>query len=83
MIPINDEGLYGATQRLPDQRTNTYPAPNALDIFATGLKAFDCRNVNNPQSTPALGSAPPCVEQGPFRFRKVSRRFPHVGIAPK
>jgi ABC-type transporter Mla subunit MlaD len=82
-IPINEESVYGVTQRLGSNRTNAYPRPGALDDLATGLKSFDCRNVNNPQTLPVLGQPPPCVEQDPWKFRRVSRSFPHVKLDKK
>jgi hypothetical protein len=78
-----NEMLGGYQKRLPSNRQNPYPAPNSeLDIARGGLKAYDCRNIHNPDLVPSLlifgGSAPPCVTQGPWTFDGVSSYFPRL-----
>jgi virulence factor Mce-like protein len=83
LIPINEESVVGVQQRGGNNRHNAYPAPNSLGTMASpaGLRAFDCNNANNPQTVPILGTPQkPCVVQDPFKFRKVTRAFPHVGL---
>jgi virulence factor Mce-like protein len=81
VIPINEEALVASVSRLPSNRHNPYPAPNALDLFSSGLRAYDCNNINNAQTVPILGTAPQgCSVQGPFKFRGLSKYFPRVKI---
>ncbi|MEA2663748.1 MAG: phospholipid/cholesterol/gamma-HCH transport system substrate-binding protein [Candidatus Eremiobacteraeota bacterium] len=82
LIPANSESPVGYTQRLGTNRHNPYLAPNAQENYLHGgLRAFDCRNLGNPQTfpifPPATG-APPCLVQAPWRFRGATRAFPHV-----
>jgi phospholipid/cholesterol/gamma-HCH transport system substrate-binding protein len=78
-----NEALGGYEKRLPSNRQNPYPAPNSeLDIAHGGLKAYDCRNINNPDIVPPInGGAPPCVTQGPWTFDGVSAYFPRLQAA--
>src|SRR3712207_8557371 len=55
-----------------------YFLPRALEKLATGLESFDCANLSNPQTVPALGGSPPCRVQGPLEFRGERRAFPHL-----
>ena len=46
---------------------------------STGVRAWHCRNVDNPQTIPVIGSgAPPCQVAPPLRFRGLTQQFPHV-----
>ena len=82
LIPINSEGPVGQPRRLASNRHNPYLAPGAQDDYLRGgLRAFDCRNLSNPQTVPiappATG-APPCLVQGPWTFRGATRHFPRL-----
>ena len=82
MIPINNEAGYGFAQRHPTHRHNPYLAPGAQDDYLRGgLRAFDCRNLEHPQTLPVIPpgtGAPPCMVQAPWTFRGKTRAFPHV-----
>jgi phospholipid/cholesterol/gamma-HCH transport system substrate-binding protein len=82
MIPLNNEAGYGFPQRQPTNRHNPYLAPGAQDQYLTGgLKAWDCRNLSNPQTVPVLPPGtgpPPCLVASPWTFRGKTRSFPHV-----
>jgi hypothetical protein len=82
MIPLNSETGYGFPQRLPTNRHNPYLAPGAQDDYLRGgLRAWDCRNLSNPQTVPTFGpgsGAPPCLLAAPWTFRGKTRSFPHV-----
>jgi hypothetical protein len=79
VIPINDESLVAAGQRLAANRHNPYLAPGGLSKLAEGgLEAFDCRNTANPQTVPVLTSAPDCRVQAPRTFRGLTGQFPRV-----
>ncbi|TMK38598.1 MAG: MCE family protein [Actinobacteria bacterium] len=80
IVPVGPEGFVTQGQRLASNRHNPYFAPRALDKLATGLEAFDCQNVNNPQTIPLLpGSGPPpCRVQSPLPFQGRSTAFPHL-----
>jgi virulence factor Mce-like protein len=77
-----NEAVGGYQKRLPTNRQNPYPAPDSeLDISHGGLRAYDCRNVNNPLLVPPIGpgaGAPPCLLQGPWTFNGVSAYFPRL-----
>lgn len=77
-----NEAIGGYQKRLPTNRQNTYPAPDSEnDIAHGGLKAYDCRNVNNALLVPVIppgSGAPPCVTQGPWKFNGLSRYFPRL-----
>lgn len=82
LVPLNSEGPTGQAQRLPSNRHNPYLAPGAQENYLRGgLRAFDCRNLSNPQTIPVAPpgtGAPPCLVQGPWTFRGTTRHFPHV-----
>jgi phospholipid/cholesterol/gamma-HCH transport system substrate-binding protein len=81
-IPINNEAGYGFGQRQPTNRHNPYITPGGQDNYLKGgLRAFDCRNLGNPQVLPVIPpgtGAPPCLVQAPWTFRGKTRAFPHV-----
>jgi hypothetical protein len=52
LIPVTTEGFVTQSQRLASNRHNAYLAPGALNKLPSGLEAFDCSNVNNPQTVP-------------------------------
>jgi virulence factor Mce-like protein len=86
LVPINSEGPVGQARRLASNRHNPYLAPGAQNEYLRGgLRAFDCRNLGNPQTVPiappATG-APPCLVQAPWRFRGQTRAFPHLERDP-
>jgi virulence factor Mce-like protein len=85
MFIITDETPTDRTQRLGSNRHNAYPLPGELARVGNGgIRAFHCRNVNNPQSVPVIGQpSPPCVVSPKFSFRGQLRSYPHVEIAPK
>jgi hypothetical protein len=82
MIPINNELGYGFAQRHPSNRHNAYLAPGAQDDYLKGnLKAWDCRNLSNPQTLPVIPpgtGAPPCLVAAPWKLNGQTRSFPHV-----
>ena len=82
MIPINNEAGYGFSQRHPTNRHNPYPAPGAQDDYLRGgLRAWDCRNLSNPETLPVIPPAtgpPPCLVAAPWKFKGKTRSFPHV-----
>ncbi|HVE67356.1 MAG TPA: hypothetical protein VNB64_02120, partial [Solirubrobacteraceae bacterium] len=82
LVPLNSEGPVGQSQRLATNRHNPYLAPGAQENYLRGgLRAFDCRNLGNPQTvpvTPPGTGAPPCLVQPPWSFRGQTRAFPHV-----
>ena len=82
LIPVWTEAFVTQPRRLPSNRHNPYFLPRALDKLAGGLEAFDCANLSNPQTVPALGPSPPCRVQGPLEFRGESRKFPHLKRDP-
>ena len=82
LVPLNSESPLGQAQRLASNRHNAYLAPGGQEgHLRGGLRAFDCRNLSNPQTVPiappATG-APPCLVQAPWRFRGATRAFPRL-----
>ena len=78
LIPVNNEMIFGQSNRLASNRHNAYLAPGALDNFGR-FEASDCRNTSNAQTIPVLGEgAPPCLEARPWTFRGASRVWPHA-----
>jgi len=70
LIPITNEAIVGAVQQYGSNRSNPYPESGWLDNLGKGVKAFDCKNVNNPnQVSPLLGGPPPCIQQSPQVFQ--------------
>ena len=84
MAQFNNEGAQIASQRLPTNRYNPYPAPGALSMAGGApIAAFDCRNTSNPATLPVLAGAanpgaPPCVTAQPWVFQGAARSYPHV-----
>lgn len=81
-----NESISGWTHKLPTNRQNPYP-DSAQALLETGqigvLKAYDCRNVNNPLWLPPTGTgAPPCILQGPFTFDGKKAYYPRLALAP-
>jgi virulence factor Mce-like protein len=85
MFIITDETPTNASQRLASNRHNAYPLPGELARVGNGgIRASDCRNVNNPQTVPVIGKpSPPCVVSPQFSFRGQLRTYPHVKLAPR
>jgi virulence factor Mce-like protein len=80
-----NESISGWTHKLPTNRQNPYP-DSASALLETGqigvLKAYDCRNVNNPLWIPPTGTgAPPCILQGPFKFNGKTAYYPRLQLA--
>ncbi len=80
IVPITNELFGSYSKRLASDRHNPYFAPGGLAYVAKdGLKAFDCRNTDNPQPVPIIGPGQiPCMRQGPWDFRNQSNSFPHL-----
>ena len=78
LIPMTTEAFVTQPRRLPSNRHNPYLAPRGMDKLKEGLEAFDCENLDNPQTLPVLGSAPPCKVQPPIEFRGQRRSFPRL-----
>jgi virulence factor Mce-like protein len=78
--PIDEEAVLGYTKRNKSNRHNPYTLPGEIARLAnTTVRAFDCRNTDNPQQVPVQGTgAPPCIVQPPFTFRGLTGSFPHV-----
>lgn len=85
LLVINDESPTNASTRNGANRHNAYPLPGALTrVGEGGLQALDCRNQDNPQSTPIVGEpSRPCQVAPQFDFRGKLRSYPHVELAPK
>jgi len=76
-----NEIVGGWTKKLPTNRANPYPKPGATDEMARGgLKAYDCRNLNNPLILPPFGGAPPCKTQGPWTFNGKTAYYPRLTL---
>jgi len=76
-----NEAIAGWVRRLPSNRLNPYPKPGgAREIANGGLKAYDCRNVDNVEYLPPTGTGTPdCVEQGPWSLGGgPARRYPRL-----
>ncbi len=82
LAPITTEALGIQGRMNPTDRANPYPAPGAIGrVAANGtLEAFDCSHTSNPVSVPALGSAPPCLQQEPYEVGGApgKSRFPKL-----
>jgi virulence factor Mce-like protein len=80
MGPLNNQTIAGARVQYGSNRTNPYPSPRWLDDMTNGgIRAFDCSNVNNPNTIPPLlGSPPPCITQTAPTFQGSTRQFTHV-----
>ncbi len=85
LLIVHDETPTNATLRNGANRHNAYPLPGELARVGNGgVRALDCRNAGNPQTTPIVGEpSPPCVVAPQFRFRGELRSYPHVELAPK
>jgi ABC-type transporter Mla subunit MlaD len=77
-IPFTQETFVGQPRRLPSNRHNPYFEPRGLDRLPTGLHAFDCQNLSNPETVPALGPVPPCVVQTPPLIQARRTAFPRL-----
>lgn len=78
---LSNETLLGYKSRLPTNRLNPYIRPGGLREMAKRghLLSYDCRNVNNPLIVPVIGfGAPPCEEQGPWKFQGEKEFFPRL-----
>jgi virulence factor Mce-like protein len=82
---LSNESIAGWTKRLPTDRSNPYPKPGGLDVFARQgfLNSYDCRNLHNREYLPPTGSGvPPCVEQGPWEYQGTRAYYPRLTLAP-
>lgn len=81
-VTLWNESVGGWKTKLPTNRQNPYPkSPDALlDTGRIGtLKAFDCRNADNPAVLPPTGTgSPPCIEQGPWSFQNQLAYYPKL-----
>ncbi|MDX8153775.1 MlaD family protein [Patulibacter brassicae] len=79
-LTIWNEIVGGWVKKLPTNRQNPYPAPgSALNIAKGGLKAYDCRNVDNPAIFPAFGTGvPDCRTQQPWTFQGRTAAYPRL-----
>jgi virulence factor Mce-like protein len=82
LIPLTTEGFVTQSQRLASNRHNAYLAPGGLAKLASGLEAFDCSNVNNPQTVPVLGSTPACKVQAPPLIQGRRTAYPQLRRSP-
>jgi virulence factor Mce-like protein len=84
LIPLDERGFTGDTQRPGTDRHNPYPGPRELDrVGKEGMRASDCRNVTNPAPPLTIGTgAPPCVVQPGWDFLGQTRYFPHLEALP-
>jgi ABC-type transporter Mla subunit MlaD len=82
-VTVWNESVGGWTRRLPTNRMNPYFKPGGTESEGGLLKAYDCRNTDNPEYLPPTGTgAPPCVLQGPWEFNGTRQYFPHLTLAP-
>jgi phospholipid/cholesterol/gamma-HCH transport system substrate-binding protein len=79
---VADEDVLGYSKRLPGNRYNPYPAPDAFTHLLPSQQSFGCAHTANPQTTPKIGGAPPCIEQAPWSFDGKARSYPHVERDP-
>jgi len=65
---FSSEGFVGFSKRLPTNRRQPYLRNRGLDQVKPGsvIKAYDCDNVNNPDTAPEPSSAPACVQEAPW-----------------
>lgn len=79
IVPLSNELIAGATQRVGTNRHNPYLAPGAISQLAAGqgLPSSDCRNAGNP-TTLALGGAPPCHTAPGITFGGRTQYYPNV-----
>ena len=82
LIPLTNETFVTQPRRLASNRHNAYFAPRGLDKLASGLEAFDCSNVGNPQTVPVIGSAPPCRVQTPPLIQGRRTAYPQLRRSP-
>jgi phospholipid/cholesterol/gamma-HCH transport system substrate-binding protein len=83
---IWNETIAGWKKRLPTSRSNSYPTTSDLAGEASrgALQAYDCRNVNNPDYLPPLGTGtPPCLVQGAYAFDGRQGEYPRLYLAKK
>ncbi|HEX6389804.1 MAG TPA: hypothetical protein VFZ89_10160, partial [Solirubrobacteraceae bacterium] len=84
LIPLDERGLTGDKERPGSDRHNPYPGPRELDrVGREGMRASDCRNVNNENPALTFGTgAPPCVVQPGWLFGGETRYYPHLEALP-
>lgn len=85
-IYVANNSIGGWVKRLPSDRSNPYPKPDALTEMAHRgfLLSYDCRNTGNPMYLPTLGTGvPPCVTQGPWNYRGTTAYYPRLQRAPR
>ncbi len=78
---VSNESIAGWVKRLPTDRSNPYPTPTGTEELGKigYLKSYDCRNVNNPNYLPPLGSGvPPCLTQGKWTWQGVTAYYPRL-----
>jgi len=75
---FSSEGFVGYKQQLPTNRRNPYLFNRGLDNLKSGLKAYDCSNVGNPNTVTEPDSPPACVLQGPYPKEFGAGAFPHL-----
>ena len=81
LLQLNNELLFGTTDRGGTHRENAYLPPLGLSPVLTGgtVRSISCRDVAKANPLPALGSgAPPCLQQEPYSIA----RGP-AGIVPR
>jgi virulence factor Mce-like protein len=81
VITVWNETIGGWVKRLPSHRGNAYPSPGFLSEMGH-YDSYDCRQLHNPPVLPPLGSAPPCVLQGPWKFDGKSAYYPRLQPSP-
>ncbi len=82
---LSNETLVGWVKRLPSNRSNPYPTPDGDALLGQQgfLDSYDCRNVNNIDYLPPLGTGvPPCKTQGPWDYRGTTAYYPRLQPAP-
>jgi hypothetical protein len=80
---IPSELLALATHRQPYSRPNAYMSPG-VGLISTGrLQAFDCRQLANALTVPAIpGGQPDCLQQAPWTFEGQTRQTPQLQPKP-
>jgi phospholipid/cholesterol/gamma-HCH transport system substrate-binding protein len=91
MFAVNNESLFGQSERPGTNRHNAYIAPGELaNVGLGGLLSSDCNNVGTPTLADAIPGATnvPCRLQPKYPWNRVApttRRdyYPHVTLANK
>ena len=80
ITPFDEETFIVNGRREASNRHNAYTLPGEIGrLSSTGVRAWHCRNVGNPQTIPVIGSgAPPCQVAPPIHFRGLTGQFPRV-----